>query len=209
MKNKTFLTLILMIFMTYSAACSQAGSIWAKRDKNMKEIYADDVARHIGDVLTILIRENGKVENETTRELSKSTTRSNTFNGQLGIKTDNHNILPRVPAFNMTAESDKTLSGNSAFDDERNITDEITVVVEDVLPNGNLVVIGIRQREIAGDKQTIQVSGIVRPSDITFENTVNSEQVANFHMVLINKGVSETYNRIGWLGRILDAIWPF
>jgi flagellar L-ring protein precursor FlgH len=209
MNNKTALAIILMILMTYSAVCSQAGSIWAKRDKNMKEVYADDVARQIGDVLTILIRENGTVGNETKRELSKSTTRSNTFNGELGIKTDNHSILPRIPAFNMSAESGKTLSGNSTFDDTREITDEITVVVEDVLPNGNLVVIGMRQREVAGDKQTIQASGIVRPSDITFGNTVNSEQVANFHLVLINKGVSETYNRVGWLGRILDAIWPF
>ena len=209
MNNKTISALILTVLMAYSATCSQAGSIWAKRDKNMREIYADDVARQIGDVLTILVRENGTVENETKRALSKTTTRSNTFNGDLGIKTDNHNILPRIPAFNMSAESGKTLSGNSTFDDTRTVTDEITVVVEDVLPNGNLVVIGTRQREIAKDKQTIQVSGVVRPSDITFENTVNSEQVANFHLVLINKGVSETYNCVGWLGKILDAIWPF
>ena len=209
MNNKKVTAIILMILMTYTATCSQAGSIWAKRDKNMKEVYADDVARQIGDVLTILIRENGSVGNETKRELSKTTTRSNTFNGDLGIQTDNHNLLPRIPAFNMSANSGKTLSGNSTFDDTREITDEITVVVEDVLPNGNLVVIGMRQREVAGDKQTIQASGIVRPSDITFENTVNSEQVANFHLVLINKGVSKTYNSVGWLAKILDAIWPF
>jgi flagellar basal body L-ring protein FlgH len=104
MNNKIAFTLILTVLMTYSAACSRADSIWAKRDKNMKYLYADDVARHIGDVLTILIRENGKVENETKRELSKSTTRSNTFDGQLGIKTDNHSILPRIPAFNIPAK---------------------------------------------------------------------------------------------------------
>ncbi|MCK5473495.1 MAG: flagellar basal body L-ring protein FlgH, partial [Planctomycetes bacterium] len=66
-----------------------------------------------------------------------------------------------------------------------------------------------RQRDIAGDVQTIQVSGIVRRSDITFNNTVSSEQVANFHLVISNEGVSETYNKVGWLGQIFDTVWPF
>ncbi|MCK5225559.1 MAG: flagellar basal body L-ring protein FlgH, partial [Planctomycetes bacterium] len=161
------------------------------------------------DVLTILITENGKIENTVTRDLSKNTTRSNAFDGQLGITTDNHNLLPRIPAFNMTANSDKTLSGSSEFGDERKITDEITVVVVDLLPNGNLVVMGKRQRDIAGDVQMIQASGIVRRSDIAFNNTVSSEQVANFHLVISNEGVSETYNKVGWLGQIFDTVWPF
>ena len=95
------------------------------------------------------------------------------------------------------------------FDDTRNITDEITVVVEDVLPNGNLVVFGLREREVVGDSQMIEASGIIRPSDIKFDNTVNSEQVANFKFVLTNKGPSKTYNSVGWLGKIMDAFWPF
>ncbi|MCK4913864.1 MAG: flagellar basal body L-ring protein FlgH [Planctomycetes bacterium] len=209
MSKKKTLTLLVMLFVIVLTGYCQAGSIWAKRNKNMKDLYADDVARQIGDVLTILITEDGKVENDVSRYLHKDTNRTNTFNGQLGITTDNHNLLPRIPAFNMTASSDKTLNGESTFDDQRKITDEITVVVVDLLPNGNLVVLGKRQRDIAGDVQTIQVSGIVRRSDITFNNTVSSEQVANFHLVISNEGVSETYNKVGWLGQIFDTVWPF
>ena len=55
MNNKTLLLLVLTASVLLSTACSQAGSIWAKRDKNMKAVYADDVARQIGDVLTITI----------------------------------------------------------------------------------------------------------------------------------------------------------
>ncbi|MCK5171988.1 MAG: flagellar basal body L-ring protein FlgH, partial [Planctomycetes bacterium] len=60
-----------------------------------------------------------------------------------------------------------------------------------------------------GDKQTIEVSGIVRPSDIEFDNTIKSEQVANFTLITINDGPSDDYNRPGWLGRIFDYLWPF
>jgi flagellar L-ring protein precursor FlgH len=71
------------------------------------------------------------------------------------------------------------------------------------------VVQGVRDRDIAGDIQTIEVSGVVRPSDIAFDNTVKSEQVANFSLVMKNKGVSAPYQRPGWLGRIFNVLWPF
>jgi flagellar L-ring protein precursor FlgH len=68
---------------------------------------------------------------------------------------------------------------------------------------------GTRERNIAGDIQTIEVSGIVRPSDILFNNTVMSSQVADFRIVTKNKGISAPYTSPGWLGRIFDIIWPF
>ena len=62
MNGRIALILILTVFVLFSATCSQAGSIWAKRDKNMKALYADDVARQIGDILTINITEDSKVD---------------------------------------------------------------------------------------------------------------------------------------------------
>ena len=59
------------------------------------------------------------------------------------------------------------------------------------------------------DIQTIEVSGIVRPSDIAFDNTIKSEQVANFSIITHNKGAGSQYTRPNWLGRIFDVIWPF
>ncbi len=190
-------------------ADSQADSIWAKRNKNTRELYTDDVARSIGDLLTILISENSKVDNKAKRDLKKETDKSTAFDGELGIITNNHNILPRIPGFSMNAESTNELKSKADFKDERKFTDRITVVVMDILPNRNLVVMGSRNRNIAGDIQIIEVSGIVRPSDIAFDNTVKSEQVADFRIVTNNKGISAPYTKPGWLGRIFDIIWPF
>jgi flagellar L-ring protein precursor FlgH len=175
----------------------------------MKDLYADDVARQIGDILTVKITEDSKVDNKAKRDMKKETDRSTTFDGELGIVTDNHSYLPRMPGFTMSAESSNELKGKADYKDERSFVDCITVVVMDILPNGNLVVMGTRNRDIAGDTQIIEVSGIVRPSDIAFDNTVKSEQVANFCIVTKLGGVSEPYNRPGWLGTIFDVIWPF
>ena len=206
MNNRRILILVSGFFVLCLTASSlQAGSIWAKKDKNMKDMYSDDVARHIGDVLTIRIVEDSKIDNKAKRDLKKETDRSATFNGELGID----HILPSIPGFTMSAESSSELKGKADYKDERSFVDRITVMVQDILPNGNLIIMGTRDRNISGDIQIIEVSGIVRPSDITFDNTVKSEQVANFRVVTRNKGVAEPYTRPGWLGKIFDFLWPF
>ncbi len=140
------ISLIVLVF--FSTACTRAGSIWAKRDKNMKAIYADDVARRIGDVLTIKISEDSKVDNKAKRDMQKGTDRSTAFNGELGNFAD-------LGEFGMSAESDNNLKSKADYKDERKFVDSITVVVMDILPNSNLVVMGTRQRDIGGDIQTI------------------------------------------------------
>jgi flagellar L-ring protein precursor FlgH len=207
MNNKTtaILILIIMLCSALTTADSKAGSIWAKRDKNVKELYADDIARNIGDVLTINITEDSKVDNKAKRDLKKDTERSSSFNGELNID----HILPSIPGFTMSAETSNSQTSKADYKDERSFVDSITVMVVDVLPNQNLVVMGTRHRDIGCDTQIIEVSGIVRPSDIAFDNTVKSEQVANFRILSRNGGVSATYIKPGWLGRILDILWPF
>ncbi len=214
MNNRIVIVLVLMVLVLLSAPAGnkqglQAGSIWTKRDKNMKELYADDVARQIGDILTIKITENSKVYNKAKRDLKKDTNRSSTFNGDLGITTPNNNILPRMPGFTMATTSANELKSKADYKDERKFEDQVSVIVMDILPNHKLVVMGTRSRNIAGDLQTIEVSGIVRISDIAFDNTVKSEQVADFRIVTKNSGVAAPYTKPGWLGKIFDIIWPF
>jgi flagellar L-ring protein precursor FlgH len=202
MNHRKALLLVLMACMLIPGSRSLAGSIWAKRDKDMRDFYADDVARNIGDVLTIRISEASKVDNKGKRDLKKESALSTTFNGELGGFAD-------LGEFGTDATSSNELKSKADFKDERSFTDRVTVVVVDILPNRNLVVMGTRDRNIAGDKQTIEISGIVRPSDIAFDNTIKSEQVANFRIVTRNRGVAAPYTKPGWLGRMLNAFWPF
>lgn len=204
--SRKFFILLLLMWMSF-AFCGDciAGSIYAKRDRNSKPVYADDKAYRIGDVLTIIINEEHKVDNKVKRDLKRESSRSVDFSsGDINLSGTS-----LFPSFEVQTGSAKSLKGKADYKDERSIEDRITVIVQDVHPNGNLVILGSRTRDISGDKQTIQVSGIVRPADILFNNTVKSEQIANFIIVTIGKGVTENYNNPGWFGKILDAIWPF
>ena len=205
MNNRVMLLFSAAVFVVCLSDCVYSGSIWAKRDKNMRDLYADDVARQIGDILTIRITEASKVDNKAKRDLKKEADRSTTFNGELNID----HILPSIPGFTMSAESSNELKSKADYKDERKFIDSISVVVVDIMPNRNLVVIGTRNRNIAGDVQSIEVSGIVRPSDIGFDNIVRSEQVADFRIVTKNSGVADPYTRPGWLGTIFDILSPF
>jgi flagellar L-ring protein precursor FlgH len=205
MNNKMFLVGFLAVFVLSLSACLEAGSIWSRRGKDMRDLYADDVARNIGDILTIKISEDSKVDNKAKRDLKKEVDKSTSFNGELGID----HILPSIPGFTMSAESTNELKSKADYKDERKFVDSVSVVVVDIMPNDNLVVMGTRNRNIAGDIQVIEVSGIVRPSDIAFDNTVDSKRVADFRIVSKNAGIAAQYNKPGWLGRIFDIIWPF
>lgn len=197
---------MIVIGLLFCFGCSApAGSIYAKRHDHMKSLYADDTARSVGDILTIIIAEDHKTDNKVSRDLKNETTRNSNFDGNVGI-TESSDV--QLLGFTMNSTGSRELEGQSDYTDERSIEDRITVVVEDILENGNLVVIGTRHREIAGDEQTISVSGIVRPSDISFDNTIKSDKIANFNLITINEGVTDQYNEPGWLGKIFDAIWP-
>ncbi|MBN2513425.1 MAG: flagellar basal body L-ring protein FlgH [Sedimentisphaerales bacterium] len=197
--------LLFSTALVLSSVC-QAGSIWAKKSATSKALYADDKAIQVGDLLTVVINEDHKVDNKVKTDLQKSTSNSLLINGD-----DNkiEHVIPSIPDVSLGASSSKSVNGKADYKDERSIEDRITVVVQDIHPNGNLVVIGTRTRDISGDKQTIQVSGVVRPSDISYDNTVRSEQIADFSLVALSEGPTKSYNNPGWLGKFLDFIWPF
>jgi len=207
MKNKTIIAFMIIYCLLCPVPQAPADSIWARRDTNAQDRYSDDVARKIGDVLTITINENSDMENKSDRKMSKTTSRDQQFDGEISID----HIIPNIPSINFGSGTEYTNDFDSKADNknERSFVDNITVVVIDIMPNGNLVVNGTCSRNISDDIQEIEVSGIVRPSDITYSNTVDSKRIANFNIITQYKGVSAPYNKPGWLGRILDILWPF
>ncbi len=182
-----------------SAAPAWGGSIWAKASSRVVP-HTDDTARKIGDILTIIINERSVIENETKREMSKQSQQGATATGELTLPyivslLNNHNFNSPNLSLNQSVDVTRNRDDEADYESERLMTDKMTVTVADVLPNGNLVVLGSRERQAAGDKQTVQVSGVVRPSDITFANTVASESVADFKILFKKSGIEKDFVR--------------
>jgi flagellar L-ring protein precursor FlgH len=197
-----------LVLLCVSAA--RADSLWNKASANARTLYSDDTARAVGDNLTIVINEQTKIGNQTERKLEKTSSRSASSSGSATNNVLNPVLNTVLSSLNAQAQgsADSKFDGKANYDDTRSLVDSITVTVQDVLPNGNLVVVGKRERDVAGDKQVIAVSGVVRVSDIPFNNMIPSEKVANFQISLKTKGQESSTTNPGWLGRILNCISP-
>jgi len=59
------------------------------------------------------------------------------------------------------------------------------------------------------DTKTILITGIIRTADVQANNTVLSEKLHNFQVSIEGEGPLTRANHEGWLGEILDILWPF
>ena len=200
------------------ASPGPAKSIWARAEgrngARAVQVYQDDKARHVGDILTIIISEQSSVDSETSRKGEKQLTRSidtagNIQTNDVGQWWGRRGTKLALPTITAASDAKSAFDGKAEYESDRTILDQISVTVHDILPNGCLVVLGTRQREVDGDAQIIQVSGIVRPSDITFANSVQSGRVADFRMVVRIKGLETGWTRPGWFGRLLNWLSPW
>jgi flagellar L-ring protein FlgH len=184
-----------VVISTTLTPIAGADSLWARRDPRSAYLFDDSRARRIGDSLTIEINEITSNNESEKRALSKSNSANAniTFSGSAGF----------------TGNSARQFSGNSQLTTGRTFTDQLTVCVVDVLPNGNLVVEGYRSRIINGELRELRITGIVRPIDISLQNIVQSPAVANFRISYVGRGPESNFINQGWFSRIVNKIWPF
>jgi len=178
------------------------GSLWIDTTSR-PFLYLDLRASHVGDIVTVKVMENAKGTKETeTKTARKSNLKAETkalFGqpdtglGKFGVESD----------FNNKMDGTGSTSRSGSF------VADVPSVITAVLPNGNLVVEGVREVRINSEKETISLKGMIRPEDIGAGNTVNSNNIADATIEYTGKGVLNDKNHPGWLSRILDWIWPF
>ncbi len=211
MNRRTSLRIFLLFgaaFLSRAEALAQArpGSIYDPAHGPISPI-ADKTARRPGDLLTVLIAETQGIKNEETSQLQRQTTLDYALTS-FDIKPNAFNPLPGVAA---TSQDD--FNGRANYEKKGQFTARITVLVVDVLPNGNLVIQGRREIRIDRETKVIEFGGVVRREDIKPDNTVTSELVADAHISYTGEGdLTEATNRGGlggWIHRAIVWLWPF
>lgn len=169
-------------------------------------LFENSVARHVGDILTIILEE----KTDATKSASTSTAKANALTMAaptlLGAPLTVHgnsilsNSLDNSSKFDGTGDSKQSneLSGN------------LTVTVAQRLSNGNLLVRGQKWILINQGREFVRIQGIVRPIDISPTNTVPSYRVADASISYGSQGVLNAANSKSWLARFFDSKWmPF
>jgi len=193
----------LVLFLGAAAMPAACESLWAKNPPG--NLCRDTKARRVGDLLTIVIDEQSEVSKESSRSTRKETA------AELGVDLfrlfgleGDAGDLP-----GLKWDSSREFDGEAEYASTDSFSKRLSVIVKEVLPNGDLLVEGRRQISTQGDETTITISGIVRPVDIREDNSVLSELVADARITYESTGPAAENTTRGWFLRLLDVIWPF
>lgn len=201
--------LLALVAAAGCPALVPAQTLWDRRDAAVSEMFHDYRARRVGDVLTVIIDETTELDAQEARSLAKATQTANTVTGDWNALTIGQLFKGLGFQVDLGNVSNRTFQGSANATIDRKFSDRMTFVVIDVMPNGNLVVEGVRQRLIARELRTLRLTGVVRPADISFNNVVQSQSIANLYFTYEGHGPESTATNQNWGGRIFNFLWPF
>jgi flagellar L-ring protein precursor FlgH len=185
------------------------GSIWpGENARNL--FFADRKARYVNDIVTIIIDEQSQGGNKASTSTGRDTKTTAGISGLLGLDNqiinNNGNLGGKIE---LGGSSTNSLKGTGDTTRGGNLAARLTARVTRVLENGNLMIEGRRQLTVNAEDQFIIMGGIIRPEDITAENLIYSQYIADARIVYTGNGVIDDKMRPGWLTRVTDWVWPF
>jgi len=169
-------------------------------------LFEDQIARRVGDIITILFDERIQAKKSADINVNKDT-----------------DILVKVPklyganpsmflgkALENQIVTKRNMLGNGQAKQSNSLTGSISVNVVEVLPNGNLRVRGEKRVSLNQGNEYIRVSGLIRITDINSSNQIHSSQLADATIMYTGDGLIADANRPGWLSRtFMHWLFPF
>jgi flagellar L-ring protein precursor FlgH len=179
---------------------NHGSSIW---NGGRADIFSDPRAAKIGDVVTvnIAINDSATFGNATDRSLSAQVDTG--FDFKLGVNNKSYELKPQ---FDSSAKS--STQGQGSIDRSEKIQLAIAAVVTDVLPNGNLIVSGSQEVRVNYELRLLNVAGIVRPQDISKENTISYDKIAEARISYGGRGRIMEVQQPALLQQIYDRLKP-
>ena len=183
-------------------AQSDFGGIY-KKDKG--NLFAMEARAHrVGDILTVSFTESF----QATKSQNAATSR--TSENSVTLPTVMSSILPNSlgNSAELGSSGESTFSGSGSTNQSNSLTGLISVHVVRVYLNGNLEILGQKKLTLNNGDEYIRVSGIVRPSDISSDNVVQSDRIANADINYVGAGDTARTGKKGWYTKMLDTINP-
>lgn len=177
------------------------GSIFQPQLGSMA-LFEDWRPRQVGDVLTVTLNEQVSASKNSSTNTSRSS--SSSFSPDLLPEA-----IDKLAEYGLGISADTEFLGRGGSEANNRFTGTITVTVQQVLTNGNLLVSGEKQIAINQGTEYIRFSGVVNPRAIKVDNTVPSNKVASARIEYLGDGYISEAQRMGWLQRALLWIWPF
>lgn len=188
-------------------AAPSIGSLYSEATPGLLQ---DTRAVRIGDILVVNIDEQADAKGGATTKLSKSSAQEAGVDSLLGLMP----ALKRAssdldPAKLLSILSKSDFSGDGQTGRQGQLTGHVAVRVTKQMPNGDLYLEGTKVVMINNEEYHLYISGVVRPTDVSPDNSVASSRVADAQIEFTGRGdVADTVDK-GWLAKLIDSINPF
>ncbi len=179
-----------------------------------KAFFKDHRAKEVGDILTV------KLELDDSATLSNGTTRDRDDSEKSEVLQllgwENH--LAELPFVRSDGDGTGDIVDFGASHSTSGVGDiarseavnlELAAVVTQILPNGNLVVMGRQEVKVNSELRELMVTGIVRTSDIDTDNTIDHTKIAEMRVAYGGEGALSNLQQPRWGMQVWDILFPF
>ena len=189
---------------------SNPGSLFGQGEN---PLFADLKAMHVNDVVTVTITEKTAQSSTAKKALDKEST-SNlgagiTTAGGGGVAGTVAKNLNTVGNIGFEAGSTNSFAGSGTNTRNETFTTTISARIIKVMNNGNYFIEGGRELLLNGEKQIVQISGVIRPYDIDQYNNVDSKYIADAKILYKTEGDIDQTTTRPWGSKIMESVWPF
>lgn len=157
-----------------------------------------------GDIVTIkiAINDRAKLDNQSARNRSA--------NKSLGVGAGyGTNAITGALSADASMNSSTDFAGSGGTTRSETIDLSVAAVVVAELANGNLLIQGSQEVRVNAEMRVLTISGIVRPSDIGPENTINYDRIAEARISYGGKGRITEVQQPPYGQQALDVYLPF
>ena len=178
-------------------------------------LFADLKAMHVNDVVTVTITEStiqsssGKktLSKENTSDMNAGVITGIPFGGAVGDQLTR--AASKAGQLGFSAGSTSSFKGSGTATRNESFSTTISARIIKILNNGNYFIEGSRELLINGEKQIIQVTGVIRPYDIDRNNNIDSKFIADAKILYKTEGDIDQTNTKPWGTKFMETIWPF
>jgi flagellar L-ring protein precursor FlgH len=197
------------------SAFRQPNSLW---QADRQAFFKDQRAGEIGDILTVLIDISDEAELENESERTRSGEEESGLERLLGYESALHSILPEAiagadggtgPESLSAFESSSKSKGTGTIEREEEIELTLAAIITQILPNGNFVIHGRQEVRVNFEKRIIEVDGVIRPEDISTDNTVSYDKIAEARISYGGEGHISDMQQPRYGQQLYDIVFPF
>ncbi len=193
----------------------QRNSLWAS---DRVTFFKDQRAKNVGDIITVMIdiTDEATLENESAR--SRTNSEDANLSRLLGMEQDIDAFVPEAVNDATTGllnpdlatfGSNSSSSGNGSTEREEEIKIEMASIITQILPNGNMVISGRQEVRVNFEKRILQVDGVIRPEDISTQNTIDHNRIAEARIIYGGEGQLTDVQQPRYGQQLYDIIFPF